>query len=761
MSKYRLLAVACLLGVLAGELRAEVPKGVQFKADYYQRDLSSNTLRGKGNAWIRSGGQELFGDEIEVDFGTNLGTASGHVRMVDGDTQVTCAHASFNLKGQDATFDKATLASGQMVVTGETIRRINALEYEVLEATYSNCNVDQIAPPEAGICPMDWKFSGRRFRITMGGYAHFYDVMVSAKGIPFFYTPYAMIPVKTERETGFLMPTMPWTATLGTGVGLPFFWAINEWSDLLIRPTYYSSTGVHLGLNYRYAYSPDKNGTFNLFLASRRFSGPDNPNPDDTSRGRWLGIWGEGAVEAMNIYRLTGSRLQSRQMLNFVSNPYYTYDYAADVGRRADLGNLRSQVTLTMPGDEWMMTAQAQYLQSLVVSVPNEPTNPNTLNIDGGGASQLPIITVAKTTTPFLGQLFSYELDTQFTNFTRSTATDVLTNNSLPSTITPLAAPVDYVRTGRRLQIEPRLVFNVPAPAGFQIQPLLRTGTLFYQFDAPQPAVRHREYLEVEIPFAMQMSRVFNTSIAGFEKVSHVFQPRFIYSGSLLQTGGDDHAFFYTDAARGLSNPRFDIIDQITPFEYMRFELINRFQRKNGDKAERFFWFQVSEQYNLKTSASDPRFINALGPIELFSSLSLGKYSMQLTATFPLQETTKLLDQAVTPVRESTVSTGISYAAGGKNLISLNGLYRLSANPALNAQMANLYLFQELPTFFDFEGSVEYNFITHKIYGYKVGLHFRSKPRSCWAFSVAVGQNSFGTQFTNLGFNLNLGSPSG
>lgn len=751
LSKFNSL-VALLLGLLLYSVssRAEIPKGLQFKADFYQRDLTANTLRGKGNAWVKSGEQEVFADEIEVDFATNRALARGHVRIIDEPLQISCVHAQFNLKGNDGIFDKAVITSGQMIVTGEVIRRINATQFEVEEASYSNCNTDLIKPPQAGTCPQDWKFSGRRFFITLGEYAHFHDVLVSAKSIPIFFLPYLMIPVKTERQTGFLMPALRWSATLGNGIEWPFFWAMNEWQDLLIRPTYYSSAGMHLGLSYKYAYSSRKYGHLNLYMVDRRFSGADNPLPDDTARSRWLGVIGEGAVEAANFYQWEASRAKSLQVLNFVSNPYYTFDYFADVGPRADLGSLRSQLAVTLPTDEWLFTAQAQYLQSLTMSVPNS----NGLNTDLGGVAQLPILTVSKTTTPFWDQFLSYEVDTQFSNFTRNTPTDTLLPGSIPTTVPALTGNLDYIRTGKRIQLEPRLVMNVPMPSGFQFQPLLRTGALLYQFDAPAPAARHREYIELEIPVALQLSRVFTTTIPGFEKISHIFQPRFVYASSLAQTGGNDHDFFFEDDSRGLFNPRFDILDQFTPYEYMRFELINRFLRKTGDSAERFFWFQVSEQYNLRTSSKDPRYSTALGPIEVFSSLGLGRYSMQVTASFPLQETTTLLGLPVTPVRESTVSTGISYSSGGKNQISLNGLYRVRADPDQNQQMVNLYMYQELPTFFDLEGAVEYNFITRRIYGYKVGFHFRSKPRSCWSLGITAGQTSYGNPFTNFDFKL-------
>ncbi|MBY0370038.1 hypothetical protein K2X33_05085 [bacterium] len=735
---------------------AEVPKGVQFRADLYQRDLTKNTLRGKGNAWFKTESRELFADEIEIDFGTNEGVANGNVRLSDTLFTIWANHGTFHLKDPQAQFEKATLTMGQMVLTGNTVRRLDEDDFEVEEGTYSNCNTGLIDSPTIGGCPLDWKLSGRRFRLTLEGYAHFYDVLMQSRNLPVLYAPYIVVPIKTKRQSGFLFPSINATATLGTGITLPLFLALGDWHDLLLNTTRYSNTGIHLGAQYRYIYSPTRHGNFNFFLANRRFGPNSNPGPDDTSRPLTLGLFGEGAISAHNVFKFENSRAHSRQMISYVSNPYFTYDYAIDVGPRASLGNLRSQLTFTYPGDHWLFTGQAQYLQSLIISKDS--------GVDQGGVAQLPALSASRATSSFWGKLFSYELDTQFTNFYRAAGgVDQVPDSPVTSGVNTDTNPAfdanDYVRTGRRLQVEPRLIANLPMPPGFQFQPLVRTGTLLYHFSDPASAVRHREYLDIEIPIAMQLSRTFDTPFSSFEKINHTFQPRFIYAQSLLQTGGNDHPFFMENASSpGLSNPRFDTIDRITPFQYMRMELINRFQRRtDSGGTERFFWFQVSEQVNLITSTTDPRYKTRLGPIEIFSALQLGRFSLQLQANYPLELTRRA---GFAPVREAAISLGASLKGRGNNSVSVNGLYRDSIDSA-GQRAANIHFYQALATFFDLEGFLEYNFLTREIYAWRLGFHFRAKPRSCWSFSLTTGQNEYKNPLTIVGFNLDLGAGGG
>ncbi len=740
--------------ILIGTASAELPKGIQFRADYYERSLEANHLKGKGNAWVKIEDQEIWADEIEVDFQTNQGIAKRNVRLTRGSVTLIGTRAQFNIKGPDAFFENATLSNGTLVLTGDSIQRLDYGEYEVSEGTYTNCNTNLVDPSHTGECSFDWKISGRRFRLTLEGYAHFYDVVVNAKSVPLLYTPYIILPVKSKRQSGILMPSFPFTATLGSGTSIPVFFALGSWHDLLVTPTFYSSTGLHLAFNYRYVFSDTKQGAVNLAFLTRRFSDNSNPAVDDRSRNRALGLFGEAAARVYNVYSFSNSRSHSKQIISYVSNPYYSFDYTGDLGARADLGNLRSQLTFTRPGDEWLFTAQTQYLQSLVV--------PRDSGVDRGVVAQLPVLTLSKATAPLLGQWLSYEVDSQFTNFARTAPFDQLATSPAPGIVNATPDPI-FLRTGRRLQLEPRLVLNLPIAAGFQLQPLLKAGTLVYNFDYPTFSVVHREYVDVEIPFGLQLSKVYETPLSDFRKISHVFQPRVVFASSLLQTEETNHPFFFRDSQSGLSNPRFDIVDQLTSFQYMRFELINRFQRRNeqGD-SERFFWFQISEQYNLKTTPTDPRYATALGPIELFSALRLSSYSLQVQGSYPLQPTTTLNGQLLAvPVSESFLSVGLSFQGNGRTRALLNGLYRLSSDPGLNAQIATFFFYKELPTFFDLEGYVEYNFLTRELYGYHVGFHFRSKPRSCWSFSLTTGRNAFRTQFANIGFSLDFGGVGG
>jgi hypothetical protein len=70
--------------------------------------------------------------------------------------------------------------------------------------------------------------------------------------LPVLYAPWFVVPVKTERQTGFLIPHQSSDSRSGFGVEIPFFWAARDNVNVLLRPTYYSKRGFKGGAEFEY-----------------------------------------------------------------------------------------------------------------------------------------------------------------------------------------------------------------------------------------------------------------------------------------------------------------------------------------------------------------------------------------------------------------------------------------------------------------------------------------------------------------------------
>lgn len=720
---------------------------IQFRASYYQRDLHTNSLRAKGNAWVRRGEKEIWADEIEVDFNTNKAIANGNVRVREGNLEMWGNHLSYWLSGTEAILEDAVVVSGQLVMTGAVIHKKNGDEFEIEEGSYSNCNIDLLRDKNVQDCSLDWKLHGRRISVRIDGYAHIYDGIIYIKQLPIFYTPYFIFPVKSRRQTGFLLPLLSYHETLGSGTSFPYFIALDRWHDATITPTQHSKAGYHLGVNYRYIYSPTIGGNFNFFITQRRISTLPGPNNENLDNVPLYGLVGKWAIDARNVYTF-GERSHTRQTIKLVSDPYYTFDHAQDLGPIQDLAALRSQVSVTLPWDKDLLTGKATHFQSLLVSEDR--------GVDGGAPTQAPSISYSRLNTSLVDRYLSYEVDTTFDNFYRYRGFDQVPGVPVASGLnfdsTRQLDANDYIRAGRRLSVEPRLIAQVPMPPGFQFQPVFKAGSLLYHFDLPQSQVLHREYLETELPVMMTLSRTFSPGIEGFERIGHIFQTRFIYATSPYQSSEGSHPFFYRDN-NGLSSPRFDIRDQITPYEYMRFELVNRFLRQLPSKAsERFLRLQVSEQLNLRTFHYDPRYQRRVGPLELLLEARIWRIAAQMQANYQLEVNNG--------VRENEWSSSIEYQGEQKDLLRINSRFVESADTNLRQQSLYLTFFKRLPIFFDIGGQAEYSLLHGEMLGHMLGFYFESKPRTCWGLAFETGRDTYNNPFARFNFKLYFGNPN-
>lgn len=735
-----------LLLLLSSLVLAQDPPPMEWKADYYERDLKTNTTKARGNAWFKQGTQEVWADEIEVNFNTNWAYASGNAHFFDGKNDIFADRGQYALSGKEATLEDAVVISGQMVISGKQIRKLSQEQFEMDEGIYTNCNTQAIRDKSAATCPFDWKIYGKHFSVTIEGYAHIYDAIIHVKDLPVAYIPYYIAPAKSKRQSGFLnVQLLTGKTNIGSGSGIPFFWALGSWHDLTIDPMYYSKAGMHLGLNYNYAYARDKLGTINLYGTQRRYSTErDSPSAKGT-KNHLLGEW---AVDIHNQYSL-GGRTMSRQSLTLVSDPYYPIDFAKDLSGLADKSYLRSQLLVISPSDHYQFTGAITHFQSLVM--------PKDSGVDKGSVTQLPSLTFSQKSRPSFLNYLSYEIDTRFSNFYRPNGSfDTVPldrNPTTPIPVRPNFADNDYVRTGQRFQIEPRAVLNVPLASGFQLQPLVKTGALFYHFDAPDSSGASQRYVDAELPFSMYLARNYQPDFAGLKKIRHIFQPKIMYAVALHRSGLPSHPFFTPlDQPRPFYNPRFDLNDQLSDFEYLQVELNNRFMRDTGTSTERFLLVTLKNQLNSRRSSYDRRYRSKIGPVSLLVDFGISPISFQLQGDYQVER--------VNQTNESDWTGTLTYTPPSGDSLTLNGLYRLRDNRDSNELRYNLSFVKKLPVFLDVSGSFDYNALKGEPRSLSLGLTFAAKPVSCWSLTVSYSKyfptSEVATLFT---FGFNFGGP--
>ncbi|HEX8948603.1 MAG TPA: LPS assembly protein LptD, partial [Dissulfurispiraceae bacterium] len=234
---------------------------------------------GTGNVRIEKDQAVLRADKAVLYEKTSDAEASGHIVYEDEKTLIHAERVELNLDTRTGKLYNALIflkdqkalkttrnAQGAKERVGywikaENVMKIKEDHYYATSATFTTCNAKAYTEADlqaafdenifAAGSP-DWCFKGDNVDLLVGKKFTASNVTYRVKGLPVLYSPYLWAPVKTERETGFLVPMVGNSNTKGFQFSPSFFWAIDENKDATLSLDYYSKRGIGTGAEYRY-----------------------------------------------------------------------------------------------------------------------------------------------------------------------------------------------------------------------------------------------------------------------------------------------------------------------------------------------------------------------------------------------------------------------------------------------------------------------------------------------------------------------------
>jgi len=137
-------------------------------------------------------------------------------------------------------------------------------------------------------------------------------------GVPILWMPWMFYPVKTERDSGFLLPEFGYRERTGFEVGVPFFWAAAPNVNVTMTPRWLSKRGVKGDVEAEYLVGEHSSGK--IFASFIRDDDIDpNSFEDPYDRERWV------AKGHQDFYLPHGWRLKSE--FQVVSDNAYPSDF--------------------------------------------------------------------------------------------------------------------------------------------------------------------------------------------------------------------------------------------------------------------------------------------------------------------------------------------------------------------------------------------------------------------------------------------------
>ncbi|GAB1409409.1 LPS assembly protein LptD [Desulfovibrionales bacterium] len=511
-------------------------EGDYIKADYARYYHSTKWVYLKGNIDAKFQGDFLKADEAEFDLESNTGW------LKDGQIFMDDPHMYF---------------------TGALLKKTGPETYEFREATVTICDGDRPA----------WSIKTTRGDVTVDGYAHLWGPRFQILDQPLLFSPYAVIPVKTKRQSGFLIPEIGSSDRLGLFFNQPYYQVLGEEQDVTLYANAMTTRGLMLGAEYRHTPNIHSKGVWHVdYLHDLQTEGTsrysDNQDMARINESRW---WIRGKYDGYLgepdwIFKADLDLVSDQDYLRDFSSGYSGFkksrrEFLQSFGRDIEDNDNNLRVNRLLVSHNWAQVGVQgllEYTQNLTYGNNNknsgmdhssDPTIQRLPEVD------LHLYPVSLPTTPLI-----LEGSGQFVSFWR-----------------------EYGTTGSRIDAHPVISFPLHVEVGSIIPKAGWRGTAYFiqRFENDDQVdnehdVRSRSVPDFSATAYTEVSRVFSlaadTDLTADKDtwlgIRHAIQPRLEYT-YIPDINQDDL-------------PYFDPLDRIEATNELRYSLTNILTTKAG-----------------------------------------------------------------------------------------------------------------------------------------------------------------------------------
>jgi LPS-assembly protein len=266
---------------------------VTFLADTVNYDRVNGIVTAQGHVQAWQNDHYLSADRITFDRNTGVAAAHGHVLIVEPTGEIIFgdyAELSAGMKNGVITGMRALLAAGGKLAANGA-RRTEGKLNEMSRAVYSSCNVCALDPSR----PTEWDI--RADHMTQDLQAkriEYSDAWLDFYGVPVFYFPYmSNTDPSVKRQSGFLTPSLGTSSEhLGPFITIPYYFVLDDQSDLLLTPEFNTEQGGELEATYRRKFN---DGAVNIDGAIGHDQGTLGGYVLSSANFNWNDTWRYGA----------------------------------------------------------------------------------------------------------------------------------------------------------------------------------------------------------------------------------------------------------------------------------------------------------------------------------------------------------------------------------------------------------------------------------------------------------------------------------
>jgi LPS-assembly protein len=199
---------------------------INLQADKLSSTDSGTQIEATGNVEVKREGTTLKADELRMNRATQEVEAKGRVTLDDPEWKVKSAESlRMNMENETGELHNADLflEQGHISVSGRRFEKFGGQSYHIDDGFFTTCLCESGAP--------SWKFFAEQMDLALEGTGTIKNGVFYIMDVPVLYIPYGYFPLRTERQTGLLFPSIGTSSKDGFRFLQPFFWAISKSSD--------------------------------------------------------------------------------------------------------------------------------------------------------------------------------------------------------------------------------------------------------------------------------------------------------------------------------------------------------------------------------------------------------------------------------------------------------------------------------------------------------------------------------------------------
>jgi len=226
---------------------------VTLSADTVSFDEETGVALAEGNVEVGFGTRTIKADRIRYDMKSGDAEFVGRVHYEQDGDEFSFDRIALNIKTElGAMYNgRIRIRSNNYQISSEVMEKTGERSFFLRKGELTTCPCD----PEP-----DWKFGVGKTNVTLDGYAFARNVTFRIRDVPVLWFPWAAFPVKLSRQSGFLLPSFSQSTSRGYAIQLPYYWAINRWSDATLTMDAMTKRGFRPEAEYRFVLNPSSEG---------------------------------------------------------------------------------------------------------------------------------------------------------------------------------------------------------------------------------------------------------------------------------------------------------------------------------------------------------------------------------------------------------------------------------------------------------------------------------------------------------------------